>query len=529
MRQMFFMFIAISVLLSCAYAESNSLQFTVESLAQLPPHATGYAKHQRHVVQTIGGGVSVLDIDNNGWLDLIVSSGANGTQVLHNEHGRLSLSQQWLDPGEISIASCVGDINHDGLQDIVETRAGKNRIWMNQADDAFQQLRTFEDRITGISTGCVIADFNADGKNDVFVVNYVDIRQQHPVCGSQLTQEQLHCAPSAFTSAADQLWLQQPGLTFIASTSIPFGQQDRGFTALVFDPNQDGLPDILIANDGGANRFLINRSAQQFVDKALDYGVAVNASGMAEASMGIAIQSLDLHSLRVLMTHFNRESNTLYESRQFPYFNDISHRFQLHRMSHDVTSWGVMFADLDNRGQSQIVVLNGHVEPIINRVESQVTYAQPNHILYSTASGVWQRQTLPGALQSSRGLAVADLNNDGGLDLVMTHIDARPEVLWNTSQRGNWIAFQLNPEIQGDALIGTQLAVTAGKQTQYYTVHKGGSYLSDHAAPIHIGLNNHAESVQVMVFRHSVPLWPAPRTYTVNQKHVIPVPTKPRP
>jgi hypothetical protein len=302
-----------------------------------------------------------------------------------------------------------------------------------------------------------------------------------------------------FAGQRDHLYINQGDGSFRDEASlrgIDQGKDDRGFGVISSDMNGDGAPDLLVANDGTLNRFYVNDGQGFFTDQALASGLSSNRSGHAESGMGLALADIDGDGLQdVLVTNYAFETNTLYQNRGDLFFEDRTVESGLGPPSYLRVSWGVAFFDFDNDGDLDLAIANGHVMDTIDLFEDGVGYPQPNLLFLNDGEGHFRDVTKEAGAafaiaKVSRALAVADWNDDGRLDLLVTNTNDGVSLLENNIETSHhWVGFSLRGAAANPSALGARVTLScAGTRLGSREVLSGGSLLAQHDLRLHFGL-----------------------------------------
>ncbi len=472
---------------------------------------------QRYYVETVASGGGWLDYDGDGDLDLYLVNGAATpgstlpdtprNALYENREGRfvdVAVAAGVDDPG-YGMGLCVGDYDADGRLDLFVTNYGADRLFHNLGEvDGRVQLEEVAQGAGVASqrwgTGCAFADLDLDGDLDLYVANYVDFTyDNNPRCGDVTRDVWSYCRPAVFEGQRDHLYIQQGDGTFVdeaALRGIAQGSEDRGFGVLASDMNGDGAPDLLVANDGTLNRFYVNDGKGFFTDRALVSGLSSNRSGHAESGMGLALGDVDNDGLQdLLVTNYSFETNTLYSNRGDLFFEDRTEEVALGAPSYLPVGWGVAFFDFDNDGDLDVAVANGHVMDTIDAFEQGIGYAQPNLLFANDGSGRFrdvsaEAGTAFSVAKVSRALAVGDWNDDGRLDLLVTHTNDTVDLLENRFESPHhWIGLRLAGAGNDPLALGARVTLKcAGERVGIREVLSGGSLLAQHDLRLHFGL-----------------------------------------
>ena len=463
-------------------------------------HRSGFAG--RHLLpEIIGGGVALADFDGDGDLDIYLVQG--GSVVGASERADRLYFNRGDGTFEVApstgtashaygIGVAAGDYDNDGDVDLYLTNYGPNALLRNDGTGTFEDVSAHAGVADdGFSTAATFLDLEPDGDLDLFVVNYV---AWHPAIERDCYIEGFltYCPPQNYNAPApDRLYRNNGDGTFTDATSAigldaAFG---NGLGAVAADFNRDGLMDLFVANDMTVNQLWMNNGASM-TDEAPYRGVAVDEHGMAKAGMGVATGDVDADGDPDLLVVNLRGQTDSFFRNQGDWFQDATEAVGLAASSRRHTRFGVVLADFDNDGWLDLYQANGRVAPREPRPDED-EFAEPN-MLYRGSPNGFEERPLGGLatanFHTSRGLAVGDLDNDGGLDLVVVNRDAAPYLLLNrVPNRGNWVTFRVRLPSGRDAH-GATVSATVGSQRLHRTVSADGSYLASSDPRAHFGL-----------------------------------------
>jgi hypothetical protein len=476
------------------------------------------APDKRYIVESMSGGVALLDFDNDGLIDMYFVDSLTVDTATRPSAARSALYRN-LGTGKFEdvtdkagvghpgwgMGVCTADVDGDGWEDLYVTTLGRNRLYRNNHNGTFTDIA----EQTGVagggwSTGCGFADYDRDGHLDLFVSRYVRIDLGHlPQFGKDKTCEYrgvaVQCGPRGLPGESDLLF-HNDGKGHFTDVSEKAGVSDArayfGLGIAWFDYNGDGWPDLYVANDATPNYLYRNNKDGTFTDVALAKGVAVSDDGAEQGSMGVALGDyLSSGRLSVFVTNFSEEYNDLYR-HDGDHFTDVSFKSKTAPSSLPYVGWGTAFVDYDNDGLLDIMVVNGHVYPQLDtvRLGASAGYRQRKLLYHNRGDGTFDEMAgVFGPVMTDprvgRGLAVGDLDNDGRLDVVVNNLDGSPEVLRNElPDHGNWLLVKLTGKGWNTDAIGALVTARAGTMTGIRLVQSGTSYLSQHDMRLHFGL-----------------------------------------
>lgn len=506
-----------SVALVARQPEHTSVLYrdiTVEAGITFRHHA---APEKKFIVESMSGGVALLDYDNDGRIDVYFVDSLTVDTANRPEAARSALYRN-LGGGKFQdvtdragvghpgwgMGVCTADVDGDGWQDLYVTALGGNRLYRNGRDGTFADIT---DRAGvaagGWSAGCGFADYDRDGRLDLFVSRYVKVDLANlPAFGKDKWCEYrgiaVQCGPRGLEGETDLLF-HNDGDRF-TDVSVKAGVSDpKGYFGLGiawFDANADGWPDLYVGNDSNANFLYLNQKDGTFKETGFPKGVAVSVDGAEQGSMGVALGDYD-HSGRfsIFVTNFAEEYNALYRP-EGDYFSDVSFRSRTAAVSLPYVGWGNAFFDYDNDTWPDLIAVNGHVYPQLERVKlgGSAGYRQRKLLYHNRGDGTFEEVAAKYGRafteeRVSRGLAAGDIDNDGGIDIVINDLDGAPQVLRNElSTRGHWLIVKLRGRAPNTDAIGAIVVVKTGATVQRGLVQSGTSYLSQNDMRQHFGL-----------------------------------------
>ena len=506
---------------------------TVRNSSQRPPgfqlvDVTSAAKIQfehvvspekKYLIESMSGGVLLLDYDQDGWLDIYFTNSPTVEGALRGEKARNALYHNNRDGTFTDVTEqagvgypcwamggAVADYNNDGWPDILITCEEGLVLYRNNGNGTFTDV-TRQAHLTDRrwSTGAAFADYDGDGFADLMVSRYVEFDFKNlPKFGVGATCHYrgipVQCGPRGMKGVGDSLYHNNGDGTF-TDVSKSAGVDDAsgyyGLGVLWSDFNDDGRPDLFIADDSTPNYLYRNDGNGHFTDVSFISGTAVSRDGGEMAGMGVAACDFN-HSGRfsIYVTDFEDQSNTLYRNDGAMTFTEASYASGIGAATVPYLGWGTGCIDFDNDGWPDLFVVNGHVYPQVDALAAGAKYKERKLVFLNQGDGTFRDvSSLVGSAvtraETSRGAAFGDLDNDGRIDVVVENIDGKPMVLHNEGSSGNhWITFQLSGNKSNRAALGARIRIIAGSLTQIDEVRSGGSYLSQNDLRIHFGLGS---------------------------------------
>jgi enediyne biosynthesis protein E4 len=497
-------------------------------------HING-ASAEKHLVETMGSGGLFFDFDNDGWIDVFVVDGGSiadpavarrARHRLYRNRGNGTFvditARAGIQHRDYGMGACAGDYDADGWPDLYITNYGANALYRNRGDGTFSDV-TAAARVGDPrwSAGCAFADLDRDGDLDLWVVNYVDAARTHsPFCGNATAGTRFYCHPLKFDPLPSMVYRNDGGGAF-TDVSAPSGVgalRANGLGLVVTDYDDDGWPDVFVANDTMPNFLFRNIGNFRFTDIGLAAGVAVAADGKARAGMGIDAGDYDADGrLDLVITNLDFEMYTLHRGLDRQLFAYATTESGIGFPTLPFVGFGVAFLDFDNDARLDIVTANGHILDNAPQFRTGSTYTQ-RKLLFRNITG--RRFTEVGsklgpafaAERVGRGLAAGDIDNDGDLDLLITNNGQEAELLRNDGGGGGHaLLVKLRGAGTNREAIGARLRVTSGSRTLVREVRAGSGYLSQHDLRAHVGMGT-AEWADRIDVR-----WPSGRTETVSR------------
>ncbi|WP_238525514.1 MULTISPECIES: CRTAC1 family protein [Acidobacterium] len=502
-------------------------------------HLSSPAK--KYIVESMSGGVAIIDYNRDGLPDIYFTNAPDVSMQLKGEKARGALYRNNGDGTFTDVTQqagvgtpcwamgvAVGDYNNDGWPDLLVTCLDGVVLYRNNGDGTFTDVtkQSGLGKDHGWATGASFADYDGDGYDDLFVPHYVAFSLKNlPEIGSARTcmyhNIAVQCGPRGMKGSPDNLYHNNRNGTFTDVTAQA-GVGDRqglfGLTSLWHDFNGDGHLDLFVANDSGSNYLYINNGHNHFTDEAEVAGVAYNADGFEQANMGVALGDY-LHTGRfsIAITHSSEEYTALYRNDGHLDFNDVSFKSGIARPTSEMVGWGDAFVDLDNSGWLDFFQVNGHVYPQVDSQPIGTHFLEPKQLFWNNHDGTFRDvSNLVGPAiqipQVSRGLAVADLFNDGHEDLVVENLQGQPMILRpEFTNHNHWVEFELEGVKSNRLALNAVLTATAGTLVQKQEILSGGSYISQDSLRVHFGLGMHDHLDKLQIH------WPAGDTETLTK------------
>ena len=468
------------------------------------------------LVETMTGGVCVLDFDGDGWPDLFFANGTDRRSwnrkkgpsdrlYRNNRDGTFSdaTAPAGLRDSAWGMGCVTADYDNDGDTDLYVTNYGPNFLYRNQGNGRF-----FEVGVTGAvadpgwSTGAAFGDYDKDGHLDLYLANYLEFDFEKSSGDPQYCAYAgvaVACGPRSLPGAQDRLFRNKGDGTF-EDVSDPSGvsasERSYGFQPLWTDVDLDGDLDVFVANDSNPNFLWRNNGDGTFTEISLLMGLAYNQDGREQANMGVDVGDYDGDGLLDLYsTNFSNDYHVLYQNRK-TYFADATFSAQVAQVTFRYLGFGALLADFNNDFRADIFVANGHIYPEVDRFKLGTEYRQPNQMFQNRGDGrfVEVGKSLGeglGIVKSSRGAAWLDWDRDGDLDIVVVNLDDRVDLLRNDAPgRSNFLQVYLRGHTSNRDGIGARVTARLGERTHSQELHAGSSYLSDSQRMFHFGLGD---------------------------------------
>ena len=499
----------------------------------------------KYLLETTGCGVAFYDYDNDGWLDIFLvngtrlegfPAGSEPTSHLFRNNRDGTFTDVTLKAGVAHSGwgqgCCVGDYDNDGWDDLFVTYFGKDVLYHNNGDGTFTDVS----QKAGVAgngkrwnTGCAFVDYDRDGKLDLFVANYIDMdlaTAPVPESGPCLYKSvMVACGPPGLQGGKNILYHNNGDGTFTdvsEAAGILGASGTYGLGVLTADFDNDGWPDIYVADDSTASALYQNKKNGKFQDIAIEAGCALSPDGKPQAGMGVSAADYDMDgNLDIVKTNFAGDTPSLYHNQGGANFEDTTFTAGLGAHT-QFLGWGCGFFDMDNDGWPDILICNGHVYPEVEQLKTEAGYAQRKLLYQNLRNGHFADvsfQAGPGISEPSpsRGAAFGDFDNDGDIDIVVNTVNDYPQLLRcdsklaNNSIKVRTIGTKSNQSGIGARLTCvTQSPGESKPHRQIDEVRSGGGYFSQNDLRVHFGLGK-AEKVDLLEIR-----WPSGQVDTLK-------------
>ncbi len=490
---------------------------------------------KRLILSSLGNGIALLDFDQDGDLDLFLTNGARldddvisegpGSRLYRNE-GDFAFDDVTLAAGGggggWAFGSAAGDVDNDGFPDLFVTRFGADLLYRNRGDGTFVES-SWDAGITRESWSASAAFFDGDGDGflDLYVTSYLSVDPRTlkpPGAGPNCLWLELEvfCGPAGLTPEPDAYYRNNGDFTFtdVTRSSFPAGLASPSLGVVAGDYDDDGDVDLYVVNDSQPNFLFQNDGDGRFDEVALLSGAAYNMDGLAQAGMGVDMGDLNGDGVfDLFVTNFSHDANTAYFGTGKGLFSDETRGARLRGASWFELGWATRIVDLDNDGDEDLFVANGHVYPQVDNADAPPSYGQRNQIFWNDGEGRFEEGAFEAGdaiaeERSSRGGAFGDLDDDGDIDIVVLDIDAPPSLLRNELPASNWLVLRLVGRSTNRDGVGVRVVVSAGHQVK--EVHPSGSYLSSNDPRLHFGLGPATRVASIEI------LWPSGQRETLT-------------
>lgn len=483
----------------------------------------GGDESKKYIIETTGSGAAFVDYDNDGFLDALLVSGPGERTRLYRNTGK----GRFKDVTEETLPElrgwgqgvCAGDYDNDGYTDLLITYWGQNRLLRNIEGRRFEDVTAsagLGQSRKRYNTGCAFLDYDRDGDLDLFAANYLKFDLEttpepgaNPYCFYR--EIPVACGPRGLPFDRNLLYRNDGGEFTGVSEESGVARPARHYSlgVLTGDFNSDGWTDVYVACDRTPSLLYLNQQDGTFAEEALFRGVALDEDGRALSGMGVAAGDYNGDGrLDIFRTNFSDERSTLYRNRGEGDFDEATTSAGMARNTRFV-GWGAAFFDFDHDARQDVILVNGHVFPEVERLETDIRYRERAILYRNLGEGRFadvSERAGPGIVErhAARGLAAGDIHNDGAVEILINNQNEPPALLKQSGRpAGNWVLLELAGTVSNRSAIGARVRLTAGGVTQTAEVRSGGSYLSQSDFRLHFGLGDAEVCEQVEI------LWPS--------------------
>ena len=467
-----------------------------------------------YLPETTGAGCAFLDYDNDAWMDIyLVNSGKcdfydpqpplRNALYHNNRDGTFTdvTEKAGVPGGGYGMGVAVGDYDGDGWPDLYVTQYGRSILYHNNGDGTFSDV-TEKARLAapGWASSAVWFDYDNDGHLDLFVCRFVDFdKSKNKFCGNEKTGQRYYCIPRVYAPEPSWLFHNNGDGTFtdVSKESGIARSLGKAWGVVATDINNDGLMDLLVANDTTANFLFANRGHGKFQEIGLESGVAFSQDGRARSGMGVDSADYDQDGWQDLfVTNVDQEMYSIYRNLHDETFDDLAGPSGIGGTTRLMSGWGLKFFDYDNDGLLDLLLCNGHPDDKIDGRVDNVKYLEPMLLFQNTGNGLKNVSSESGPIFSqplaARGMALGDFDNDGSVDVLVSINNGAPILLRNNAGKQNhWIGLHLIGKKSNPDAIGARISYQGGNLKQTRVKVGGGSYLSSHDPRIVLGLAQH--------------------------------------
>jgi enediyne biosynthesis protein E4 len=489
----------------------------------------------KYLPETLGSGVAFLDYDKDGWQDILLVNGADWpghhsqrtTMALYRNNRNGTFTDvtriSGLDVEMYGMGVAVADFNNDGFPDLFITAVGQSRLFQNTGKGSFIDVtkRSQIEGHSGFSTSALWFDYDRDGRLDLFVANYVKWSPAQDVFCSLDGKHKSYCTPEAYRGSSCWLFHNRGDGTFedVTAKSGIFDSTSKSLGVAMLDYDLDGWPDIFVANDTQPNKLYRNNHDGTFKDVAIEAGVAFSEDGKARAGMGVDVADYENSGIPgIAVTNFDDEMIGLYRGSRKGVYTDRAPVSEVGRRSRRSLGFGCFFFDVNLDGLLDLLVVNGHIDDTVRNIRPDVTYEQPPHLFLNAGGGEFHDVAAQAGggfadPKVGRGVAFADFDNDGDLDVLLTTNHGPAHLYRNdiaASANARSIRFTLVGTQSNRDGIGAVVRIYYAGEYSSLTVKSGSSYLSQSELPVTFGLGNQEVVDKVIVE------WPTGKKQTVT-------------
>jgi hypothetical protein len=481
---------------------------------------------KRHLPETLGPGVAFFDFDNDGWMDIfLINSGPahfykppkrlSHALYRNNRDGTFTdvTEKAGLTAEIFGMGVAAADFDNDGFPDLFLTAYGKPVLYRNNGDGTFTDVTAKSGIVSpDWSTSAVWFDYDGDGRLDLFICSFVEYGKDSISCGDNKLGRNYYCIPRVFKPSASVLYHNNGDGTF---TEVGKGTDiekalGKALGVVTTDVNNDGRPDLFVANDTVQNFLFVNRGQNKWEEIGLASEVGFSDNGQARSGMGVDSADFDGDGWDDLfVANVDQEMFSLYRNNKNETYSDIAHRNGVAQATRLLSGWGLKFFDYDNDGYLDLLLANGHPDDMIENYSQQVKYKEPLLLFHNDAGKLRNVSAEAGAvfqkMFAARGLAIGDYDNDGRLDVILANNGGTSVLLRNNCSAGNhWAGVHLEGVKCNRDGIGARITWSVDGMKRTRLKNAGGSYLSSHDPREVLGLGA-AKAIDYVEIR-----WPAP-------------------
>jgi enediyne biosynthesis protein E4 len=482
-------------------------------------NVSGGVDKKNYILETTGSGVAIFDYDNDGLMDIFLP---NATTLDGQGRGKTSTSHLYHNLGNLHFEDvtekaglgkvgwgqgvCAADYDNDGYTDLFVTYFGHSVLYHNEGNGTFKDVTEavgLRSDVVRWDTGCSFFDYDLDGKLDLVISGYVEFdRSKIPEPGAagycMWKGMPVMCGPRGLPPGRTLLFHNDGNGKFTdVSAKSGMGKSTGcyGFTALASDFDNDGYPDLYIACDSRPSLLYHNLKNGTFEEIGISAGVALNDAGQEQAGMGVAVADYDEDGyFDIAKTNFSDDAPNLYHNDHDGTFTDRVYEAGIGART-QFLGWGIHFIDVDNDGRKDLLLVNGHVYPEVERGPVNYKYRQPRLLYWNVGGGKFKDlsdSAGPGITEPwvSRGSAVGDLDNDGSLEVVINNLDGRPSLLKNFGTKKNWLLIRCIGVKANRGAVGARVFVDVGKRRISGEIQTGSGYLSQNDPRVHVGMGD---------------------------------------
>ncbi|HXK59713.1 MAG TPA: CRTAC1 family protein [Acidobacteriota bacterium] len=491
------------------------------------------ASPRKYLPETMGSGVAFFDYNNDGLPDIYLVNGASlkpphdgpkaATGALYRNLGGLRFkdvtAEAQLDQPMYGMGVAVGDYDNDGFIDLFVSGVDEDRLYRNLRNGKFENV---SDRVglgePGFSSSAAFLDYDRDGYLDLFIGRYVEWTRETDIPCSPDGVHRVYCTPEAYQGQSNRLYKNLGGRKFkdVTRSSGIWIPDGKTLGVAILDHNHDGWPDIAVANDTFRNFLFINNRDGTFTESGVITGMAYSESGATRGGMGIDTGDFDADGYAdILIGNFSQEMSALYRGSEGGYFVDDAPQAGIGLPTLMTLAFGTLFLDHDGDGLLDVLIVNGHIEPEISKTQRLQQYAQPSHLFRNEGQGSFRQvDNPPGSPLAEplvgRGLACADIDGDGDLDVIVTQNGLRAKLWRNNAKPHSWIRLRLVGTVSNRDGYGAVVKAVAGKNSWTRMLCSGRSYLSACEPVLTFGLGSVSRLDRLEI------TWPSGQVQTVT-------------